>query len=62
MILPRVTAIIGGFAERLDRAIARSYGPKVIEHAPAERRELPPTGPRPTPLNAPFATERQRRC
>jgi hypothetical protein len=60
-----VTAIIddGGFADRLDRAIARSYGPKVIEHSPQERKvELPPTGPRPTPLNAPFPTERHRRA
>jgi hypothetical protein len=61
-----VTAVISddSFAERLDRAIERSglgpKGPKVIEAAPAEPRELPPTGPAPTPLGAPFAHERRR--
>jgi hypothetical protein len=59
-----VTAIIddGGFAERLDRALLRSAGPKVIEHAPQVREPLPPTGPRPTPMSAPFPMERHRRA
>ena len=59
-----VTAVIGSddLAERLDRAIARTNGtPKVIEAAPIQR-ELPPTGPRPTPMSAPFPMERHRRA
>jgi hypothetical protein len=58
-----VTAILSddSFAERLDRALARSAGPKVIEASPAPR-ELPPSGPRPTPLGAPFPMERHRRA
>jgi hypothetical protein len=58
-----VSAMISSddFAERLDRALARSAGPKVIEHAP-QVRELPPTGPAPTPLGAPFPMERTRRA
>jgi|SRR5436190_883183 hypothetical protein len=62
-----VTAIIGSddLAERLDRAIARANGTasatKVIEASPV-REPLPPTGPRPTPLGAPFPTERHRRA
>jgi hypothetical protein len=57
-----VTAVLGSddFAERLDRAIARS-SPKIIEARPITDDEqlLPPAGPEPTPLGAPFA---RRRC
>jgi hypothetical protein len=59
-----VTAMVGSddLADRLDRAILRSNGaaPQTIDHAP--QRELPPTGPRPTPLGAPFPMERHRRA
>ena len=66
-----VTAIIDddGFAERLDRAIARSglapkHQPKLIEaqsETVAEPAEpLPPAGPSPTPMAAPFASFRRR--
>jgi hypothetical protein len=58
-----VTAIVDGgdFADRLDRALLRSAEPqpKVIEHSP--QRELPPMGPKPTAMSAPFAHEK-RRC
>jgi hypothetical protein len=61
-----VTALVDGgdFAERLDRALERSASPtKVIEHAPARKVELPPMGPAPRPMSAPFAQlERHRRA
>jgi hypothetical protein len=59
-----VTAILSddSFAERLDRALARTAPPKVIEHAPQVREPLPPTGPAPRPLSAPFPMERHRRA
>jgi hypothetical protein len=56
--------IIGGdsLAKRLEAAIERSgVGPKVIEHKP-EPVELAPSGPEPTPLNAPFPKLERRRC
>jgi hypothetical protein len=60
-----VTAIVDGgdFAKRLDAAIARSgLAPKVIEASPETSVEpvLPPSGPSPTPLGAPFASFRRR--
>jgi hypothetical protein len=59
---PALKAVIVGsgedFATRLDRAIERSgVAPKLIEAKPDP---LPPTGPSPTPLGAPFASFRRR--
>jgi hypothetical protein len=57
-----VTAITmpEGFAERLDAAIARSAAAKLIEAAPQNGASaLPPVGPAPTPLGAPFPTMRR---
>ena len=58
------------FAARLEAAIARSGLPKdraLLIEAPAEpeleaapKAELPPTGPSPTPMAAPFASFRRR--
>ena len=53
------------FAARLEAAIARSGlpkdQPKLIEaQAVAEPAPLPPTGPSPTPMAAPFASFRRR--
>ena len=49
-----VTAMVGSddLADRLDRAIARSYGamPKVIEHAPQPLAA--PAGPKPRAMSA----------
>jgi hypothetical protein len=55
-----VTAITTpeGFAERLEAAIARSAAAKVIEATPAPR-SLPPTGPEPAALGAPFSRLRR---
>jgi hypothetical protein len=57
--------IIGGdsFAEKLERAIERSgmaspAAPRLIEHTEATP-ELPPAGPSPRPLNAPFSSRRR---
>jgi hypothetical protein len=47
-----------GFADMLDAAIARSAAAKVIEGMP-EPRALPPTGPTPTKMGAPFPTLRR---
>jgi hypothetical protein len=60
-----VTALVNGddFADRLDRAIARSAPTKVIEAQTNRTVELPPTGPAPRPMSAPFAQlERHRRA
>src|SRR5262245_47520982 len=43
----------GDFAKRLEAAIERSGITKVIEAKP-EPGPLPPVGPEPTPMNAPF--------
>jgi hypothetical protein len=45
------------FASRLEAAIARSAAAKLIDAAP-EPRSLPPTGPEPTKIGAPFARPR----
>src|SRR5262245_27033739 len=47
----------GDFATRLDAAIARSSPTKLIE-AKAEKTELPPSGPEPTSMAAPFTMRR----
>src|SRR5262245_4820150 len=56
----KATAVVVGgddFARRLEAAIERSgVGPKMIEATV----ELPPTGPAPTPANAPFTSPRRR--
>jgi hypothetical protein len=62
-----VTAVLAGddFASRLDAAIARSAQTKVIDAAPAPQNgasvssPLPPTGPTPTKMGAPFPTLRR---
>jgi hypothetical protein len=54
----KATAMVvagGTFAQRLEAAIERSGITKVIEHKPVE---LPPAGPEPTPMNAPFSRRR----
>src|SRR5262245_28434357 len=65
----KATAVVvagGDFAQRLEAAIERSgVNPKVIEAKPeplinAETAELPPAGPSPTPLSAPFVQPRRR--
>jgi hypothetical protein len=44
------------FAARLDAAIERANKAKLIEAKPVEAKaDLPPTGPKPTPMSAPFA-------
>jgi hypothetical protein len=55
------------WAARLDRAIARSNSARVIEARPAPseeslvvKKELPPVGPAPTPIDAPFPSPRRR--
>src|SRR5262245_8956525 len=56
----KATAVVvggDGFARRLEAAIERSgVGPKMMEATV----EFPPTGPAPTPANAPFVSPRRR--
>ena len=47
----------GTFAQRLEAAIEHSGITKVIEAKP-EPEPLPPVGPEPTPMNAPFSRRR----
>src|SRR5262245_28822369 len=59
----KATMVVAGgdFAQRLEAAIERSgVNPKLPTLINAEAEPLPPVGPEPTPLNAPFSAPRRR--